>query len=132
VLSRESSSGTFVFFQKRVMNKKDYTRNAMLMPSTSAIIQSVSQDKLAIGYVGLGYAAEAGPKVKMIKIMEKPGSPAITPSVETVRAGTYPIARPLYFYTKGEPTGSVKAFLDFVLSDEGQKIVLETGYVPVK
>ncbi len=131
VLSRESSSGTFVFFQKRVMNKKDYTRNAMLMPSTSAIIQTVSQDKLAIGYVGLGYAVEAGPKVKMLKVIDKPGSPAIAPSVETVQAGTYAIARPLYFYTKGEPTGSVKAFLDFVLSDEGQKIVLETGYVPV-
>lgn len=131
VLSRESSSGTFVFFQKRVMNKKDYTTDAMLMPSTSAIVQSVSQDPLSIGYVGLGYALEAKNKVKMLTVKEDESSPAVMPSVESVKSGEYAIARPLHFYTNGEATGVVKEFVDFCLSDDGQKIVLETGYVPV-
>ncbi|MFQ6677991.1 MAG: PstS family phosphate ABC transporter substrate-binding protein [Fidelibacterota bacterium] len=131
VLSRESSSGTYVFFQKRVMNKKDYTRNAMLMPSTSAIVQSVAQDEWAIGYVGLGYALGAGAIVKMLAVKEAIDSQAIIPAVETVQSGAYAIARPLHFYTDGVATGTAKNFVDFVLSGEGQKIVLETGYVPV-
>jgi len=132
ILSRESSSGTYVFFQKRVMNKKDYTRNAMLLPSNSAIVQTVSQDKWSIGYVGLGYAMEAVGKVKILAVKENAESQAITPSVESVKSGHYAIARPLRFYTDGDPSGVAKDFIDFCLSDEGQKIVLETGYVPVK
>jgi len=131
VLSRESSSGTYVFFQKRVMNKKDYTQDAMLLPSNSAIVQTVSQDKWSIGYVGLGYAMEAAGKVKILAVKEDEGSPAITPSVESVKSGHYAIARPLQYYTDGEPSGVVKDFIDFCLSNDGQKIVLETGYVPV-
>lgn len=130
VLSRESSSGTFVFFQKRVMNKKDYTQDAMLMPSTAAIIQSVSQDKWAIGYVGLGYATEAKDRVRMLSVRDG-DSPTIVPSIAAVQAGEYAIARPLYFYTNGEPIGVVRQFINYVLSNEGQKIVLETGYVPI-
>jgi phosphate transport system substrate-binding protein len=132
VLSRESSSGTYVFFQKRVMYKKDYTRDAMLMPSTSAIVQSVAQDRWAIGYVGLGYALEAAAKVKILRVKETIESPAIAPSVATVQSGQYPIARPLHIYTNGAGTGAVKEFLEFVLSPAGQEIVLETGYVPVR
>ena len=131
LLSRESSSGTFVYFQKRVMNKRDYSREALLMPSTSAIVQSVAQDKWAIGYIGLGYAVESADRVKVLSIIDKAGMPAVTASVETVKNGTYPIARPLHFYTNGMPTGLIKKMVDFCLSPEGQKIVLETGYVPV-
>lgn len=130
VLSRESSSGTYVFFQKRVMSKKDYTREAMLMPSTSAIIQSVSQDEGAIGYVGLGYATEARDRIKMLFVKDG-DNPAIEPSIKAVQAGKYAIARPLHFYTNGEPSGIVRQFVDYVLSNAGQKIVLETGYVPI-
>ena len=131
ILSRESSSGTYVFFQGHVMKKKDYSPDAMLMPSTSAIIQSVTQDKWAIGYVGLGYGVQAGDKVKMLAVMNDADSPAVVPSVATVQDATYGIARPLHFYTNGVPSGLVKDFVDFVLSDAGQAIVLETGYVPV-
>ncbi len=131
VLSRESSSGTYVFFQKRVMNSRDYTEDALLMPSTSAIIQSVSQDKWAVGYVGLGYAFGAKDKVKMLQVKESADAAAIIPSVATVQSGEYAIARPLHFYISGTPSGTVKSMVDFVLSEEGQKIVLETGYVPV-
>jgi len=131
VLSRESSSGTYVFFQERVMSKKDYSQDAMLMPSTSAIIQSVSQDAWAIGYVGLGYSAQAGDKVKMLTVKNTEDSPAVTPSVATVQNATYGIARPLFFYTNGEPKGAIRDFVAFALSDAGQEIVLEAGYVPV-
>ncbi|NQV40985.1 MAG: PstS family phosphate ABC transporter substrate-binding protein [Candidatus Marinimicrobia bacterium] len=131
ILSRESSSGTYVFFQGHVMKKKDYSPDAMLMPSTSAIIQSVTQDKWAIGYVGLGYGVQAGEKVKMLAVKNDADSPAVVPSVASVQDATYGIARPLHFYTNGVPTGVTKAFVDFVLSDAGQAIVLETGYVPV-
>lgn len=132
ILSRESSSGTYVFFQEHVMRKKDYSQEAMLMPSTSSIIQSVSQDIWAIGYVGLGYGVQAGDKVKMLEIKASPESPAISPSVASVQDDTYGIARPLHFYTNGAPEGATKEFVNFVLSVEGQAIVLEAGYVPIK
>lgn len=132
VLSRESSSGTYVFFQERVLSKKDYRAAARLMPATSAIVRTVSEDKWAIGYVGLGYAIEAGEKVKMLQVKDKANSPEVLPSVATVRSAEYPIARALYMYTNGEPAGNVKEFVDFALSEEGQQIVTETGYVPVK
>jgi len=131
ILSRESSSGTYVFFQEHVMKKKDYSPDAMLMPSTSAIIQSVSQDMWAIGYVGLGYGVQAADRVKMLSIKETADTPAVVPSVATVQDGSYSIARGLYFYTNGAPSGVTKEFVDFVLSQKGQEIVLETGYVPV-
>jgi len=132
VLSRESSSGTYVFFQKHVLKKKDYTRNAMLMPATSAIIQSVSVDKWAIGYVGLGYALAAKGKVKTLGVKADDNSAATSPSEQTVKSGQYSISRPLYLYTNGEAAGTVKNFIDFCLSAEGQTIVRETGYVAVR
>ncbi len=132
ILSRESSSGTYVFFQEHVMKKKDYSPEAMLMPSTSAIIQSVTQDVWAIGYVGLGYGVQAADRVKMLNVKNDVESPAVAPSVASVQDTTYGIARPLFFYTNGVPTGVTKAFVEFALSEAGQAIVLETGYVPVK
>lgn len=132
VLSRESSSGTYVFFQEHVLKMKDYTPNARLMPATSAIVQSVSADTWAIGYVGLGYAVEAKGKVKMLAVKADENAPAVIPSEQTVLSGEYSIARGLYLYTKGTPEGQIKNFIDFCLSPEGQKIAVETGYVSVK
>jgi phosphate transport system substrate-binding protein len=132
VLSRESSSGTYVFFKEHVLGKDDYTPAARLMPATSSIIQSVSTDTWAVGYVGLGYAAEAGAKVKMLRVKAKESSPAVTPSEATVKSGEYAIARPLFLYTRGEPVGAAQAFVEYSLSVEGQSIVRATGYVTVK
>jgi len=131
VLSRESSSGTYVFFQEHVLNKEDYRADARLMPATSAVIQTVGDDAGAIGYVGLGYAVEAGDKIKMLGVQATADSPVVTPSEATVDTGEYSIARPLHLYTAGEPTGNVDTFLKYALSKEGQDIVRETGYVPV-
>jgi phosphate transport system substrate-binding protein len=132
VLSRESSSGTYIFFQEHVLKMKDYTVEARLMPATSAIVQSVAADKWAIGYVGLGYAVEAKGKVKILAVKADDAAPAVVPSEATVISGQYSIARGLYLYTKGKPEGPVKDFIDFCLGPEGQKIAVEIGYVPVK
>ena len=131
VLSRDSSSGTYVFFQEHVLQKKDYRQDARLMPATSAIIQSVSTDKWSIGYVGLGYAIKAADKVKMIGVKADDNSAVVMPSEATVDTGEYSIARPLHLYTAGDPKGPIKEFIDFCLGPQGQKIVRQTGYVPV-
>jgi phosphate transport system substrate-binding protein len=132
VFSRESSSGTYVFFQEHVLKNKDYTPKAKLMPATSAIIEAVSSDKGAIGYVGLGYALAAGNKIKILAVKADANSPAIIPSDQTVIDGTYPVARPLYLYVSSKASQNAAAFVDFCLSDAGQTIVRESGYVSVK
>lgn len=129
VFSRESSSGTYVFFQEHVLGKADYTQAARLLPGTSALVQGVSADSGAIGYVGLGFAQNAK-GVKTVTVAADTQSSPVHASEETVRTGLYPIARPLYLYTKGTPSGLVKDFIDFSLSVKGQEIVKETGYVP--
>ena len=132
VLSRESNSGTYVYFQEMVLKKQDYMQDAKLLPVTSAIIQSVSTNKSAIGYVGLGYALDAKDKVKIIAVKEDNNSPAVIPSDQTVKSGQYPIARPLFLYLNGEPKGAVRKFVDFCLSAEGQAVVTDTGYVTIR
>jgi phosphate transport system substrate-binding protein len=132
VFSRESSSGTYVFFQEHVLKNKDYTPKAKLMAATSAIIESVSADKGSIGYVGLGYALAAGAKVKVVAVKADANLPAVIPSDDTVTSGRYSIARPLYLYVSTKATENVSAFVDFCLSNAGQAIVKEAGYVTVK
>lgn len=131
-LSRESSSGTYVFFQEHVLKKADYAPGVRLLAATAAIIQSAGDDKSSIGYAGLGYAVEAKEKVKILKVKANDTAPAIMPSDTTVRSGEYPIARALFFYVNGEPKGEVKDFIDFCLGEAGQKIVTENGYVTLK
>ncbi len=127
--SRENSSGTFVFFQEHVLDKEDFAKETKLLPATSAIIQSITEDKLAIGYSGLGYTR--GSNVKILGIKKDENSPAVLPSIETVHNKTYSIARPLYLFFNGEPKNEIKKFLDFCLSAEGQKIVDEAGYITI-
>lgn len=131
LLSRESSSGTYGFFMEHVLNKENFAPSARLMPATSAIIQSVSEDRGAIGYVGLGYAVKAGDKVKVLNIKKDEAADAVAPSEATVRDGSYSISRPLFLYTSGEPAGTIKKFVDFAVSEAGQKIVADQDYVPL-
>lgn len=132
ILSRESSSGTYIFFQEHVMAKKDYSKDAKLMPATNSIIEEVASNEFAIGYVGLGYASQAGAKVKVIGVKKDDKATAVMPTDATVKDGSYPIARSLYLYTSKAPEGSVKAFIDFCLSPEGQKIAVENDQIAVK
>ncbi len=128
VYSRESSSGTYSFFKKAVMNKAEYSVNALLMPATGAIVQSVSQTEGAIGYIGFAYLTDS---VKSVTVGTKDGK-FVAPTAQTAANGTYPITRNLYYYTNGEPTGNAKHFIDFALSDEGQDLVKKVGYIKVK
>lgn len=131
VYSRETSSGTYVFFQEHVLKFEDYSASARLMPATSAIIEAVASDETAIGYVGLGYAVAAKDRVKIVPIKADESAPAIIPSESNVQDGTYSIARPLHCYTNGQPKGTAKSFLDFCMSPDGQKVVVAQGYVPL-
>ncbi len=129
VLSRESNSGTYVYFQKAVLKKQDYAQQARLMPSSAAIIQSVEQDTGVIGYVGVAYAENS--KAKIIKVKKTFEAQAVSPTMENIKSGGYPISRPLHLYIKSAPTGEIKKFLGFIFSVEGQNIVREIGYVPI-
>jgi phosphate transport system substrate-binding protein len=128
VYSRESSSGTFEFFKEHVMNKKNYASSVLSMPATGAIVQSVSQTKGAIGYIGLAYLDKA---VKALKVSYDKGKTYIAPSLATAKDKTYPIVRPLYFYYLTTVEKTIKPLVDYVLSAEGQKIVEQVGYIPL-
>ena len=128
VYSRETSSGTYEFFKEHVLNKKNFAPKALLMPATGAIVQSVSQTKGAIGYVGLAYLEKA---IKPLKVSYDKGKTFIEPTVENAKNKTYPITRPLYFYYLKSSEKQVAAFVDYILSLEGQNIVLKEGYVPL-
>lgn len=126
--SRESSSGTYEFFKEHVLNKKNYSSSCLLMPATGAIIQSVSQTRGAIGYVGLAYINNT---IATISVSYDKGKTYIVPNETTAKNRTYPIVRPLYFYYLLKAEKSVKPLIDFILSVEGQKVVLQVGYVPL-
>jgi phosphate transport system substrate-binding protein len=130
LLSRESNSGTHVYFKEHVLKKADFSPRALLMSSTATIVQEVTSNSYAIGYGGVAYAKNPG--VKVVGIKRDASSPAILPTDEAIKSGEYPIARPLLLYVNGEQTGLTQQFLDFCLTPEGQKIVFETGYVPIK
>ncbi len=126
--SRESSSGTYEFFKEHVMSNKNYSSGILNMPATGAIVQSVAQNKNAIGYIGLAYMEKS---VKDIKISYDGGKNYYKGSKENARNGKYPIVRPLYYYYLTKDEANLKPFVNFILSKEGQKIVSEIGYVAI-
>jgi phosphate transport system substrate-binding protein len=134
LLSRESNSGTYVYFLENVVRLGDkdsdllFSPDTLLMPSSEGISSEVRQNPNAIGYDGLGYVT---PDQKMLAVAQEVDVPYVLPSVETVNDGSYPISRPLYMYTAGELTGDGKAYLDWILN-EGQALVSELGFVPLK
>ncbi|MBP7686828.1 MAG: PstS family phosphate ABC transporter substrate-binding protein [Thermoflexales bacterium] len=135
LLSRESNSGTHVFFLETVVrlsqkdNKTLFSQDTLLLPSSEGIIAEVRQNPNAIGYDGLGYIT---PEVKTLAIAPKAGDEYVKPSVASVNSGQYPIARPLFMYTPGEPVGAVKTYIDWIRGPDGQTIVNQLGFVPLK
>lgn len=125
--SRENSSGTYVFFKDHVLKGADFAASAQTLPGTAAVVNAVSKEKNGIGYGGAAYAKG----VKEVKVVGADGQ-GYAPSAENVASGKYPLARPLFMYTRAKPSGEAKAFIDFCLSPEGQKIVTQVGYFPVK
>ncbi|MFI5218159.1 MAG: phosphate ABC transporter substrate-binding protein [Bacteroidia bacterium] len=128
VYSRETSSGTYEFFKERVLNNKNYASSALMMPATGAIVQSVSQTKGAIGYIGLAYMENS---VKDLKVSYDKGKTYVLASYDNAKNKTYPIVRPLFYYYTTKVESIVKPFIDFVLSSTGQKIVKEVGYIDI-
>lgn len=124
---RESSSGTFEFFKEHVV-KTDFSPTCQTLPGTAAIVNAVKKDKYSIGYGGAAYAEG----VKDCKVKKDAKSKGVLPTEATIRNKTYPISRYLYMYLKSKPTGETKAFIDWILSSEGQKMIATVGYFPVK
>jgi len=124
---RENSSGTYVFFKDEVV-KGDYAASCQTLPGTAAVVNAVKKDKYGIGYGGAAYAA--GVKHCMIKKDEK--TTGFLPTPETIARNQYPITRYLYLYMRNRPSGETKKYIDWILGPEGQKIITEVGYFPVK
>ncbi|NBD14396.1 MULTISPECIES: phosphate ABC transporter substrate-binding protein [Corallococcus] len=124
--SRENSSGTYVFVKDTVLGGDDFASAAQTLPGTAAVVNAVAKEKNGIGYGGAAYAKG----IKELKV--KKGAEAFAPSAENVKSGKYPLSRDLFFYLRNKPAGDVKAFIDFALSAEGQAIVTQVGYFPVK
>jgi len=135
ILSREVNSGTHVYFKEHVLRrgdpngKEEFAPGALLLSSSQAIADEVAGNPAAIGYYGMGYISS---KQKPIMVAKDEKSEYEAPTIENVVNGKYPISRPLFLYTNGQPQGLVKKFIDFVLSKEGQEIVLKTDFVPIK
>lgn len=123
LLSRDSSSGTYEYFKEEVVGEdSEYAKEAKLLASTQAIVDEAKSNPNAIGYVGLGYLT---PDVKVLEI------DGVAASIETALDGSYPISRGMYMYSNGEPAGVMKAYIDWILSADGQAVVEELGFVPV-
>ena len=134
LLSRESNSGTYVYFLENVIRQGDtesellFSPDTLLMPSSEGISAEVRQNPNAIGYDGLGYVTD---DQKVIAVASDAAGPHVLPAVATVNDGSYPISRPLYMYTAGEPAGEIKTYLEWILSD-GQALVSVLGFVPLE
>jgi phosphate transport system substrate-binding protein len=133
-LSRETNSGTHVYFLEQVLrlgqknSKTLFAQDTLLLPSSEGISAEIRQNPNVIGYDGLGYVTA---DMKVIAVGKEAGGPYILPSAETVNSNTYPIARDLYMYTGGQPSGAIKNYLDWILSPEAQKVVTKLGFVSI-
>ncbi|MDR2395217.1 MAG: PstS family phosphate ABC transporter substrate-binding protein [Endomicrobium sp.] len=135
ILSREANSGTHMFFKEHVIrsgyanSSDEFSVHSLMMPSSQAVYDEVLQNPNALGYVGMGFVDN---KIKVISVAVDENSKYIYPTRDTVVNGSYPISRPLYLYTNGKPEGIIEMFIDYAVSDEGQKIVVDTDFVPIK
>ena len=128
-VNRQSSSGTYFYFREAVLGKgKDMKLGSVDANGSKDAVSLISRNPATIGYSGMGYATD---DVKMLNVSRRRGEPGVAPTPANARSGAYPITRPLQIYVVGEPTGPVKAYLDWILSPEGQEIVRQLGYVPL-
>jgi phosphate transport system substrate-binding protein len=131
-LSREVSSGTHIYFKEEVVqlgkkdNREEFSPQTLLLTSSQTIVEEVVANEAAIGYLGMGYVSDRTKSLLVAK-----GGDFYPPDVNNVIKKTYPLSRPLYFYTNGQPQGVIKLFIDFTLSPKGQQQFIETGFVPI-
>jgi phosphate transport system substrate-binding protein len=129
-VSRQNNSGTYHYFRDVVCGKTtDFKLGSLDMNGSKDVVELVARTPAAIGYSGLGYQT---PQVKLLRVSRKRGQPGVLPAVATTLDQSYPVARPMFMYTPGEPPEHVRRFLDWVFSPAGQKIVELTGYIPLK
>jgi phosphate transport system substrate-binding protein len=126
--SRENNSGTYVYFKDEVLGGMDFVATAQNMPGTAAVVNAVAKDKAGIGYGGSAY----GKGIREMRVRKDAGSPAYAPTMENIKSGKYPISRFLYMYVKAKPSGALKSYIDWILGKEGQRIVGEVGYFPIR
>ncbi|MCG8431829.1 MAG: PstS family phosphate ABC transporter substrate-binding protein, partial [Candidatus Omnitrophica bacterium] len=135
ILSREVNSGTHVYFKEHVLSKSgvdgkaEFSSEALLLPSSQAIADEVAGNPAAIGYYGMGYISV---KQKALAVARDEDAEYVEPTLANVMNGSYPISRPLFMYTNGEPKGQVKEFLAYILSEVGQQVVKDTDFVPLR
>jgi phosphate transport system substrate-binding protein len=128
-VSRQNNSGTYEYFKEAVVGKKnEFKLGSLDMNGSKDVVELCGKTPNSIGYSGMGYAT---PAVKKLKVAKAKGEPYVAPSIATTHDKSYPIARPMYFYTAGEPAPHLKKYIDWTMSDEGQKLVESTGYVPL-
>jgi phosphate transport system substrate-binding protein len=123
VVSRDTSSGTYEVWEEKILKGDRVRPDALLVASNGQAVQTLAQNRYAIGYIGIGYIDKS---VKVLTVNDK------TATAKSIRDGSWPIARPLFMYTNGKPTGTVAKFIEFMLSKEGQKVVNEVKYVSIK
>ena len=129
-ISRQSNSGTYFYFREALLGKnRDFRIGSLDLHGSKDVVEVIGRTPCAMGYSGMGYATH---EVKMLAVATDADAPYYPPTLENVLAKTYPIARPLYMYSLGEPTGEIKAYLDWILSAEGQDIVKKLGFVPLE
>lgn len=128
-VSRQNNSGTYAYFKKAVIGKGEYKLGSRDMHGSKDVVDLVAKTPCAIGYSGLAYTTD---EVKMPCVSKDDGADCVVPTIKTAVDRSYPIARPLFMYTNGQPEGRVKSYLDWILSDAGQCIILDKGYAPAK
>ena len=135
LIGRQNNSGTYDYFREHICGKtadkkqREFRGGVSELNGSSEVVENVAKTRNAIGYSGMGYKTD---KVNWLKVSAKKGEPGVSPGADVARSGKYPIARKLYLYTAGEPSGDVKAFIDWILSPAGQKIVDQEGFVALK
>src|SRR5262245_34413582 len=134
LFGRQNNSGTYDYFREHICGKtadkkqREFRGGISEMNGSSEVVENVAKTPLGLGYSGMGYKT---PHVNWLKVSNKKGESGVEPGIEVARSGKYPISRKLYLYTAGEPTGEVKAYISWILSPAGQKVVEQEGFVPL-
>ena len=126
--SRENNSGTYVFFKEHVLKNEDFSDYALTLPGTAGVVNAVSRDPRGIGYGGSSSKTSG---VKMCAVRLDESHPAFLPTEANILSGQYPVSRDLYYYVASNTDGPMKKFIDWILSDRGQAVVVQAGYFPV-
>jgi len=135
LFGRQNNSGTYDYFREHICGltaekkQREFRPGISEMNGSAEVVENVAKTRLGLGYSGMGYKTD---KVNWLKVSHKKGEPGVEPGIDVARNGKYPIARKLYLYTAGEPTGDVKEYIEWILSPAGQKIVEQEGFVPLK